>query len=55
MVLGSSPRMALYPFEKPRGLYTQRMTRTKPLAGFLDSVMEDDIFEMITAKNRNKD
>jgi hypothetical protein len=55
MVLRSLPRMALYPFEKPRGLYTRRMTRTKPLAGFLNSVVEDDMFGLITAKNRNKD
>jgi hypothetical protein len=46
-VMEGSPRIALYPLEKPKGLYTRRITRTKPLAGFWDSVDEDDMFELI--------
>jgi hypothetical protein len=38
IALEKLPSMALYPVEKPKGLYTRRIMRTKPLAGFLRAV-----------------
>jgi hypothetical protein len=46
--------MALYPFEKPRGLYTRRITRTKPLAGFLISADEDDMSVLLAMEVGNQ-
>jgi hypothetical protein len=43
--------MALYPFEKPKGLYIRRITRTKLLVGFSELFGADAMVEMSSSQD----